>query len=78
MSASPSRLRYAAKSSSRPALRGAAWTIRRAARFAVQLASRSIGSCGVSQGGSSADQLVDRVPLGWGSAAYSGIRSTRR
>ena len=72
MSASPSRLRYAAKSSSRPALRGAAWTIRRAARFAVQLASRSIGSCGVSQGGSCADQLVDRVPLVLGQRGVLG------
>ena len=66
MSASPSRVRYAAKSSSRPALRGAAWTIRRAARFAVQLASRSIGSCGVSQGGS--------CPTSWSTASALVLR----
>ena len=61
-----------------PRCAATAWTIRSAARLAVQLASRSTGSCGVSHGRSWRDQLVDRVALGGGSAAYSGIRSTRR
>ena len=61
-----------------PRAPGAAWTIRRAARFAVQLASRSIGSCGASQGGSCPTSWSTASRSCWGSAAYSGIRSTRR